>query len=285
MRLLTLSDSWAHGTELWDPNLGPQKYSFPIEHQEHIDYRNKHAWPGQISKLLGATELINLGWPGCSNDSIMRRLTRWLTNEGYLTGRPANDLMVIIGWTKLDSREFVPSYTDEYEDICNWPYTDDCWVTVQPPSFESNRWEKSHSVPAVDEFSRTYYHKWCNPTEYFHRYINQNWIFQQMMSSIGANWFSYQSVLDNVNLKFDDWKDYNANVLTAKLDPADLILWETIDPKRFYNKNASCCTFHNFLMTSGLPRDVVMYKTHPTEYGHELWANEIFRYMKLNNIV
>jgi len=281
VRLVTLGDSWTEGSELWDPALGPQKYPYPIIYKEHTDYRNTHAWPGQLGSLLEIDELINLGWPGGSNDTSIRRLTRWLTTEGYLNGRPGNDLTVIIAWTKPDSIEFVPTDIDAAKEICQWPYTaDQHWVTLQPPSFEKDRWSKFCGIKEIDEFSRTYYLKWCNPKEYFYRYINQNWMFQNLMNQIGANWLSFQNVYDNLGVEFDQWEDHNSDLTTADIDPADRALWNMIDPLRFFNKDQKVCTFHNFLMKSGIPRDKVMLKTHPTEFGHRLWSEELYKHIK-----
>lgn len=285
MRLVTLGDSWTEGAELWDPTLGPQVHPYPVLHKEHTDYRNKYAWPGQLGSMLGVDELVNMGWAGCSNDTSIRRLMRWLTTEGYLSGRSGHDLTVIIAWTKPDSTEFVPTDIEAATEICQWPYTvDQHWVTVQPPSFEKDRWARKHGVKEIDEFSRTYYLKWCNPKEYFHRYINQNWMFQNIMNQIGANWLSFQNVYDNIDLEFDKWEDHRADLTSADIDSADRALWNIVDPLRFYRKDQDMCTFHNFLMRSDIPREKVMFKTHPSEFGHNLWANKLYQHIKLHNL-
>ena len=88
MKLLTVGDSFTYGEEL--ENL----------HQ---------AWPYKLSDKLKA-ELVNLGQPASSNDSIIRRTVDFLINE------PKIDL-VVIGWSNIGRSE----YADEFGYYDVWP--------------------------------------------------------------------------------------------------------------------------------------------------------------------
>ena len=65
---------------------------------------NTRAWPAHLGKRMDAT-VINDAVLGGSNDRIVRRTTHYVAN--YLaSGRSANDLRVVIGWTLPIRREF-----------------------------------------------------------------------------------------------------------------------------------------------------------------------------------
>lgn len=278
MRLLTLGDSWTYGTELWDPTLGPQEYYMPILHDEHHVYRNKNSWPARLGELLGASEIINLGWPGASNDTVIRRLMHWLTTEGYLSGRDGSDLFVVVGWTSPERKDI---FLDDVKLIKRWAYClDKGWTTLYP------WWDGKHPFNELNEITEVYYKHWSNPGEYLHRYINQSWTVQHLMDSIGSKWFQFQSFWEHDRMHIDKWieKDFKVTDET-QLTNADIELWKLIDNVKYYNKHDPTCTFHNFVMSSGMHRDKVMLKTHPNALGHEIWAAELYRYIQDNNLI
>ena len=283
MRLLTLGDSWTYGIELWDPELGPQKNYFPIHHAKHEAYRQRHAWPWKIAELLEVSEVINLAWPGCSNDTIVRRLMRWLTSEGSLNGRNSQDLLVMIGWTGPERRDF---YSADAELVRNWPYTsDNGWITVTPWGTGTNRWSGEFGIKQLNTLSVEYFSHWCDPNEYLNRYINQTWTVQKTLDSIGAHWLMFQAFFENPELDIDCWTDEYFDMSKFQIDVDDLKLWNMVHSVNYYKKKDGTQTFHNFLMAARSERDDVMVKTHPTALGHSLWATELFNYMKNNKLV
>lgn len=278
MRLLTLGDSWTYGIELFDPTLGPQKNYFPILHKEHHTFRNSNTWAAQLGSLLGASEIINLGWPGASNDTIIRCLMHWLTTEGYLNGRDSRDLFVVIGWTSPERKDL---FLDDVNLVKRWPYCiDKGWTTLYP------WWDGKHSISELNEMSDLYYKHWCNPGEYLYRYINHAWTVQHLMNSIGSKWIQFQAFWEHDRMHIDKWVEKEFKLTeTDQLTNADIELWKLISDINYYNKSNPACTFHNFVMSSGIPRNEIMLKTHPTALGHKIWAEELYRYINQHNIL
>lgn len=68
--------------------------------------RMKNSWPGIVGQKLHFHQVINLGYPGGSNDRIIRTTIAWIT-ENWLSDRNADDfLLVCIGWSGPMRREF-----------------------------------------------------------------------------------------------------------------------------------------------------------------------------------
>ena len=60
-------------------------------------------------------------------------------------------------------------------------------------------------------------------------------------------------------------------------------LWEQVDLKRFYGKDKPPHSCHAFI-TKDHEHNQVISGMHPNEYGHELWAKELNRYIRENNL-
>ena len=58
-------------------------------------------------------------------------------------------------------------------------------------------------------------------------------------------------------------------------------MWESVNEKRFYNKNKTPHTFFGWLKEQD-NMDKVITGQHPNEHGHRLWAKEIERFTKDN---
>lgn len=78
------------------------------------------AWPGQLAQILGYTAVNNAGYPGSSNDRILRTTIDWVLNDAPQLLKDGVEVLVVIGWSSPMRREF---YIDE-----NWrqliPYHD-----------------------------------------------------------------------------------------------------------------------------------------------------------------
>ena len=89
--------SWTYGSELVDPSVQPTGSHFqPV----HDTWRQEHAWPGLLSKILDLG-LTNGSAPGGSNHRVLRTsiqdLAR-LRSQGY---RP----MAVIAWSEIQRFE------------------------------------------------------------------------------------------------------------------------------------------------------------------------------------
>ena len=56
-------------------------------------------------------------------------------------------------------------------------------------------------------------------------------------------------------------------------------IWDSVEEKRFYNKNKDPHTFFGWLKQQD-DIDKVISGQHPNEHGHRLWAKEIERYVQ-----
>lgn len=122
--------SMCYGTDLFDdPNTG---FCFDNE------ARWRAAWPGQLGRLLGYTSVVNDGFPGSSNDRILRSTIRWLVEDVPALKAAGAELLVVIGWSSPMRREFhisgewrqlIPyhDYTDAPAAMINRAYREIAW--------------------------------------------------------------------------------------------------------------------------------------------------------------
>lgn len=126
MILFTNGDSNTYGEELV-PDEYKSKLSLPYsgtsgciidpcetdeERKLFDEHRLSHCWSNQLAKFIGASITINYGWPGGSNDRIVRTTLEFIDkNIVEITNNPQNYLFVI-GWTSPDRTEF---YSEEYK--------------------------------------------------------------------------------------------------------------------------------------------------------------------------
>jgi hypothetical protein len=73
-----------------------------------------------------------------------------------------------------------------------------------------------------------------------------------------------------------NWTDsiFKSNV-NKKILSSDKIIWDTVDPIRFMNKDDASCTFHDYILTKNKN---VLYNQHPNHHGHKLWADYMYEY-------
>jgi hypothetical protein len=103
LRLVVAGDSWTYGSEIRDPQLPDTVKDWD---KENDHYRTQRIWPNKLAKLLNITDIINLSYPAASNDKIVRNTIGWLTQEYLSKNRPTDDLLVIIGLTSPERKDF-----------------------------------------------------------------------------------------------------------------------------------------------------------------------------------
>jgi hypothetical protein len=64
------------------------------------------SWPGVLGRELGFRKVVNLGFPGSSNDRIVRTTIAWILENGFTEPQVTNSIFVIIGWSGPMRREF-----------------------------------------------------------------------------------------------------------------------------------------------------------------------------------
>lgn len=276
MKLIGCGDSWCWGAELVDPveeptpimNLpggGFERQSKPI----NVKYRLENRYINQLANKINA-EVVDLSQPAYSNDAIFRRLTEYLITEGYATGRDTSDIFVSIGWTSPERREFFNINTDEK------------WLTFGP-------WinDAPHSNKNVNKFFKLYYQHFSDISYSMHRYINHIWLAEQLLKKYNIKYIMHQAFYHIEYSLIEEWNDATyLKTANSNIFDADKIMWDSVDPIRFLNKNNSTKTAHNIMLDAvDGDRDKVFEVFHPNANGHTIFANYLFDYIKRNNIV
>jgi len=259
-RLIAFGDSWTWGSELRDPSIPGLREDF-----DHRDsgYRLEHVWSSCLGRAIGRDDVINLAWPGCSNDTILRSLTEWLITQGYLQGQDPSRDLVAIGWTSPERRDFW------FHDVDDPSCVDRGWLTMYP------MWTHTYKHAAINRFSREYVRYWWHAAEYMHRYINTIHRAQQLLEAAGVEYFMFQAIYHHHQQLITEWNDQQYQVQhELKISDADRQIWQLIDGDRFMHKDQPLATFHNHIIGDRDPREVLLI-SHPNELGHRLWADHI----------
>jgi hypothetical protein len=284
-------DSWVFGSEIADPEISkrydstvhPGKYDWTAENDE---YRIPKIFPTFLSKLLNV-KVTNLAWPADDNGTILNRTITYITNEYIAKGKSTDNLFVIIGWSSPERNVFY--YKDTETNLEKrfrlWP---------QDNHFDSK---------SQEDFWKIYVEYLWNAEEYMPRYVMNVLQLQNFCKVNNIKWMCFNSFYQTPNRDITQWNDLNVKEEISTLSAggftchistdADDIrhthlytyssLWDTIDPIRFYNKDKKNNTFYSFIKNSNLTKPLVGW--HPSPEAHELWANELIRYIDENNLL
>jgi hypothetical protein len=111
--LVVFGDSNVWGAEM--PNCPEMQRDF-----KSIVYNpnNIKIWPHHIRRSFSGVlaerhnmQILNLSIPGCSNDTIFRRINKFL--QGYYPV-DLNDCFVMVFWTSVERREFYSYYSEQF---------------------------------------------------------------------------------------------------------------------------------------------------------------------------
>ena len=261
-RLVVVGDSWTYGSEIKDPAL-PE--SINDWDKENDDYRTARIWPTKLAELSGIRDVINLSYPAASNDKIVRNLVGWLTQEYLSKNRPTDDLFIIVGFTSPERKDFY--YKNDKTGF---------WFTVWP------MWRHLYPQAELNEFSEIYMTYLFNQEESTHRYLNQVFYLQTLLNHYNIKYLFFQAFYQRKNLHIRQWVDdpyarhYNGQ--------PDLMIWNMIDPIKFMYKENSLHSFHNYILQYETPEQKVIEGQHPNEYGHKLWADNVYNYIQLKKL-
>jgi lysophospholipase L1-like esterase len=258
-KLLAFGDSWTYGSELRDPALTDYQGDYDGRNDA---YRLQHSWPSRLAQLLEVPTVENRGTAARSNDTILRDLSSWLAAEGYLQGRSAADLLICIGWTSPERKDFY--FHDSHRPNCS----DDGWVTMYP------MWTHKYKHKAIDQFTQQYVRYWWNAAEYMHRYINQVHQAQTLLQSLNIRHVMFQAIYHHHATLIEEWNDsvYLSQHAQGITD-ADRLIWSCVDKQRFMHKDQPLATFHNWILEAvAWDKHRVLNTSHPNEHGHQLWA-------------
>ena len=288
--ILCEGDSWTAG-DIMDPKLverGETNNHLP----ENDVYRLPKVWPYKLEKKLGIT-VLNKAEGGCSNDAIIRRITE----EIYvlLDDYKPEEIFVIVGWTSPERKDFFIKTNPENIYSGNWE-----------PFYPSQHVQNFSYLPKdvakrIQEFFKTYVLHFWNEEEYITRYIQQNLFLHSFLENLKIDHLFFDAfyVPREYDVVFSHGMLGTAKLVTqleVKHEYINKYMKRTTEKylelrdSHFY-KNS----FRNFLLSKRLPRDQwvdgqsVLYPTritfdkkqhHPSENGHELWAEELKKVLK-----
>jgi hypothetical protein len=271
--LYTNGDSWTAG-DIVDPEI----FGDHLEHSMHPDneaYRLPRVWPHKLGKKLGV-EVVNKSHAGSSNDRIVRSTI----NDIYelLKTTRAEDIYAIIGWSSPERKDFYMNNND------GGPGTWDC---IYPA--EMLHWtDKDNSTR--DEFYKAYVSIYWNPEEYITRHILNNITLHSFFESKGikhtffnAFYEAKSGVIDPERHqlydqpKLNDFIDsFKGTRSTRQLE--DLQVNNTVEEySRLYFSTYFKTSFIEHLLSLAPGPDLAKYLDfHPTELGHESYANLLY---------
>jgi len=259
-RLIAFGDSWTFGSELRDPAIPDCTSDYDGRNDAH---RLRHAWPAVLGQLLGAAAVQNLGTAARSNDTICRDLRSWLAREGYLSGRDTRGLLICIGWTSPERRDFFFRSPDELQN------PDQGWMTMYP------MWSHAYAHPALDQFSRLYVQHFWHPEEYLQRWITQLVDTQHLLRNLGIRNCQFQAFYQHHHQLIADWDDETWTAAHG-LQPDLREMWRSLDGHSFMHRDDARQTFHNHIRELGTD---MFSGNHPSERGHAAWAEHMARWI------
>lgn len=264
--ILAAGDSWTFGSEIRDPMLSENIKDWDHRNNE---YRLPRTWPNILASKINASA-INIAYPGSSNDRIIRTTKDWLIKNYISKEIKTTNLLVIIGLTSPERKDFY--YKDKETDA---------WVTIWP------MWEPNYQQTNLKKFHDLYVKHMWNPEEYVHRYVNQIFDLQNFFKIYGINHLFFQAFYQHQNLSIPDWYDYKYVNSWNTMAESNQMIWKLIDDVRFMNKNEKFHSFHSYI--TGIDKKIgtkhALINQHPSEIGHAWWAEYILEYCTSRNMI
>ena len=302
--LIVNGDSWMFGSEILNPKIKP-KMGDAITEIDFLKENDGYRLPKIFSTHLGNLmkyKPINLSWPADDNKSILLRTISYITEEYISKGKSTDDIFVVIGWTSPERNSFW--WNDEEsnysEKFILWPHV-------------------RHFADKIQEmFWKLYVTYMWTPEEYVPRYIMDNVTFQNFCNSHSIKYLVFNAFATHdyikkypindkniTNTELEDfqplqyitnlrgdyhWGGYDEqtiedNITTRQNHSIEWWkVWETVDKKRYYKKNEAFNSMRSFI--NKLDTNEKKYNNiHPSPYSHEMFAKEIFNYIKENKLL
>jgi hypothetical protein len=282
-------DSWVFGSEILDPD--QQKTLKNGQHVTAIDYlpnndayRCPRIFSSYLAEIADATS-INISWPADDNTTILYRTMDYVTNNYLREGKSTENLMIIIGWSSPERNSF-------WYDDGKLSRLFRLWPNVQ--NFDS---------ALQKQFWDIYTRCIWNPQEYMRRYVHTIINFQNWCIANNLKWLCFNSFQQVRNLNIDEWEDLNVKTeieaLSNRLggyqyhisDNSNvrqnalynlMSLWDQVDNVRFYKKDQENSTFKSFIIEHN--KTNTFNGWHPSPESHQIWAQELWSYIKEHNL-
>ena len=215
---------------------------------EELSNREEDSWPSVLAKKLNAT-VVNYAEPGGSNDKIVRRLIRALSNN-----KPAD--LVVIGWSSPGRTEYCD--TDGVFDI--WP------GNAGRLFFAGNCEYRKDLLRHIN-----YHH---NANFLFEHYLQQIIIVQTLLSSHNINYRMCDIVANDY---YKQQRDFQYGIKFSPEERTESIIYETyankIDKTKFIDFGVGGMAEWAFGLRKG-PAG------HFLEDGHRLVADKFYEHIK-----
>jgi len=287
LEIIADGDSWTFGCEIVDPTIAkrypasvhPGAYDFL---QENDEYRAPKIWTSYLSEILDAN-VYNLSWPADDNGTILNRVISHITKNYIVPKKNLDNLLVIVGWSSPERNFFWYKDSELSRRFRVWPNV-----------------EHFNAAPQ-EEFWKLYVNYLWNEEEFIPRFVMNNLLLQSFCESHKIKWMCYNSFYQVSQLDVTAWTDLNISheVDKLQLDGYTVFknnsperfhdyydyrsIWKTIDPIRFYNKDAPNNTFLSFIRKNG--EAPVLNGWHPSPESHKLWAEELAAYLTNNKLI
>jgi hypothetical protein len=287
--LILGGDSWVFGSEIVDPELAAK---YPGRHvgefdyfEENNDYREARIFPKLLGEKLNAANVISTAWPADDNTSICNRVIDYVTKNYITPGKSTEDIFVVIGWTSPERARFW--YKDDKHNAryVMWPSLD--W----------------HDIPEKKKIWELYVMYLWNKEEYIPRFVETVLRFQNFCSEHNIKWLCFNAFYQgfgsgcshglgtDINIRNEiqsiaPQEGYGIMINGKRQHGVNLFqwenIWDTVNPVRYYCKDQEENSWKTFIHKR---LDNPLSGWHPSEEGHKLWADEIYNYVTLNNLL
>lgn len=271
--LYTNGDSWTAGDIVDPERFGDQLQH--VMHPENDSYRLPKVWPHKVGQKLNV-EVVNKSYAGASNDRIVRNTVNDIL--GLLKVYNPGKLFVIIGWSSPERKDF----------YYRKPNTSGAWDCVYPA--ELQHW-KDENDSIRHNFYKSYVTRYWNEEEFLTRHFLNNIFLHTFLTSLGVKHLFFDAFYEDregvVNPNKHQLYDqpvlinYVENFLNRN-DKANLKYIEIENTVQEY-----LAIYDNFFIKKsfiGLLKELSSEENtrldslvdfHPTELGHEKWAEYI----------
>lgn len=280
-------DSWVFGSEILNPEI--KKTLKKNEHPgvcdwkvENDNYRINKIFSTHLGKLFNSN-IINLSWPADDNGTILNRIITYVTTN-YISKKISTDnLFLIVGWSSPERTFF--------------------WYKEDELSHKFRLWPQDSNVSnkGESELWKIYVEYFWNKEEYLPRYVMNVLQFQNFCEVNNIKWLCFNSFYQTPNQDLNAWVDLeiknelnNLNIGSSIYQDSQVngrsnfsyeynSIWEIIDKTKFYKKNEINNTFKSFIEKNN--SEDVFNGWHPSPKSHEIWANELHRYIIDNRLM
>jgi len=234
---------------------------FKDSKEVHYPYReiyDQHNWAGVIANELHIPNIINYAVGAASNDRILRTTTEYVK---HLTLEQKQETLVVIGWTIPDRAEIYLNDKQGRADYCSWNATQ--------RFSDIDRIHELNFLTRIDKLWEQYVMDVFDYHSNIQRFFQHSYLLANLLENNGIKYYFfnsfplffgieyYQPYIERFN---HDLETYTNEITAMSLNT----------------------DFFNFI---GENDDLRLPDNHPNKLGHAMWANQILKDMRAQNII